>query len=632
MPAIPRGFVLAGAGIVTVSAFAIGGLIFLNASSSKQSAVGGAPPASGIEAPFATLGQVSPQDAVSATSALASQVAELGDAEAALIQALQSSTTTPSEVAHLQTTLASRGLAVGRSADLLAGTTGQSGAAPASAAAAMYGDVATVAYMQALSVANIGASDLLGPNRTQAIQAIALLSTRLSAGTPAHRWIFAAALGPLYQDNVIAVPVASTGADAPADAVVTASQARTTLTVDMRSLVTPDGTTAAALNSAADPAGGASLQQMAAVAAARLVLHAEQKRASTRAPLNTSTQPLTFDVAKQIVMSKGVLGADTDATLTFFALADRTDIMQMFSFFNKKAPGGVVESPNQMVWLAAVKAVVDGGADRPYVALLTAAITGGGKASAIDAATADSLQRLIFDQYLAIKEPTIKVAAARFVDPNVQIDLSYLIHQGAITVTCAVSGVQETLYLNAQGSGSQSTPDGYAGTETVNLPVDPTAANSWSYSCWSLYGQVGAGEVNGPRDTEVTATDTPRPAAPVRTSTPRPAAPPTSAPELDPTISAVLEYCQNPPTPAPPDASSSDGSAGFFDFSGLGDALGPAICAEIQARATAFAEGTPFTFSSPTPEEPVPASAATCTPTAGGSFDPVGGLAGGPPC
>jgi hypothetical protein len=115
------------------------------------------------------------------------------------------------------------------------------------------------------------------------------------------------------------------------------------------------------------------------------------------------------------------------------------------------------------------------------------------------------------------------------------------------------------------------------------------------------------------------------------TPTPEPAAA-KSTPTVDPTLSAFLEYCQNPPTPGAPDAGSSSDSGAYLDFSGVFDAIGPAICAELQAKATALAEGTPFT--TPTPEQAPPdtSSAPTCVPQSDGSFDPVGGLAGGTPC
>jgi hypothetical protein len=115
------------------------------------------------------------------------------------------------------------------------------------------------------------------------------------------------------------------------------------------------------------------------------------------------------------------------------------------------------------------------------------------------------------------------------------------------------------------------------------------------------------------------------------TPTPEPAAA-KSTPTVNPTLSAFLEYCQNPPTPGAPDAGSSSDSGAYLDFSGVFDAIGPAICAELQAKATALAEGTPFT--TPTPEQAPPdtSSAPTCVPGSDGSFDPVGGLAGGPPC
>ena len=505
----------------------------------------GAPPASGIETPSADVLQaVAPQDAVSATGVLSGEVADLNDAESAFIKALQSDAVTADELTPLQTTLASRALAVGRSADLLVDASDQADGSAATAAAAMYRNVATVAYTQALFVSDAAASDLLTPpGRAEAIQSVASLSAALSAGRPEHRAVFASALGAAFHDNVVAVPVPSGTGGALPDTVVTASDARITFAVsDIESLFTPEGTTAAALNAAADPAGGASIQDMRAVAAARLLLHADPKRAVTTAPLSAPAKPLTFEVANQIVMSKGVFGPDTDATLTFFALADRNDIMQMFSFFKKKAPDGVVESPNQMVWLGAIQAAAGGGG--PIYGPLIFAITGGTKPSSFDDATADTLQRLIFDEYLKLKEPTISIAGARFVDPNVQIDVSYQVHQGSITVTCAVFGAQKTLYFNARQSGAQSTPDGYAGTETVNLEVDRTASDSWSYSCWSLYGQVGAGEVTDGGSPSATATPvSPRPAA--ATPSPRPTA--TSSPAPSPTPESP-----EPPPAAPP--------------------------------------------------------------------------------
>ena len=114
------------------------------------------------------------------------------------------------------------------------------------------------------------------------------------------------------------------------------------------------------------------------------------------------------------------------------------------------------------------------------------------------------------------------------------------------------------------------------------------------------------------------------------TPTPEPAAT-KSTPTLDPTIAAFLDYCQNPPTPAPPDPNSDTGGP-FFDFSGLGDALGPAICASLQSAATAFAEGTPFPTPASTETPPDANSTPTCVPQSDRSFDPVSGLASGPPC
>jgi hypothetical protein len=100
-------------------------------------------------------------------------------------------------------------------------------------------------------------------------------------------------------------------------------------------------------------------------------------------------------------------------------------------------------------------------------------------------------------------------------------------------------------------------------------------------------------------------------------------------PALEPTIAAFLELCQETTTP---DTGSTDDSGTYLDFSGVFDGIGTAICADLQAKATAFAEGTPFPTAAPADTPSDTSGAPTCVPQSDGSFDPVGGLAGGTSC
>lgn len=532
------------------------------------------PPAAEVEK--SALQPVAPRDAVSATRTLALQVGDMNDAQAALVQALTSNTASAEELAQLQSTLAARSIAVGRSADLLVDTAGQQSGDVSDAAVAMYRDVATVAYAQALLIADATLTDLNDvQGRAEMIQSITALSLALSAGEPEHRAVFEAALGSSYEDNVIAVTVPVTDGDARPEAVVTRSRARIDFTVDdLSSLVTPEGVSAAALNAASDPASGATLAQMKAVAAARLSLHAEPARLASARRVAAPSKPLSFQVAKRIVMSRGVNLPDSDATLTFFALADQDDLMEVFSFLGKGSDAAA--SPNEMILQAALSVLSNDGdrSDRPDVALLTAAILGKSIGSKkISDATAASLQRLLFDQYLQLKEPTISVTGARFIIGGVvRINLSYEVHHGWITVTCQLSdGAQGMTYL-----------DRISSARTLDVRVNASGVGRWSYNCWSLYGQIGGGEVE----------DAGRPDAATPTATPRPQATPTSQPTPD-------------PCPISEDAVSS--AASLFE--------------ECPTSAA------PVAPPPPPPDTPTP-----CPPSSGG-YDPAGGLAsGGPGC
>jgi outer membrane biosynthesis protein TonB len=113
------------------------------------------------------------------------------------------------------------------------------------------------------------------------------------------------------------------------------------------------------------------------------------------------------------------------------------------------------------------------------------------------------------------------------------------------------------------------------------VPVDASGVGRWSYNCWSLYGQIGGGEVEDADHDAATPTATPRPPA-TPTSQPTPDPCPT-AESVDGVISAVelFKECPTPSAPAAP----------------------------------------------PPPDTPTP-----CPPSSGG-YDPAGGLAsGGPGC
>lgn len=511
------------------------GLAFVVALFAACSGGSSAPPASLPDAaPTATVEPAAPAlptsgldpiagaDLAQGTADLTDLVGALNDAEVALVLALDGGSTA-AELEQLQVQMVSRALAVGRLADLLADAAGREEGAAARATSDMYTDAAGVAYALALAGAVTPPADMLDAEMAATVQSgIADAWMWLSTGDPDDEEVFRGVLGNAYPNDLVTVEVE--GDDLP-DAAVFASQGRDPIETDLESVLTlmlPDSGTEEALNAAIDPNTVMSLQELAGVAAARLSLFAGPAHQATVAG-NTAPPTLSFTVARRLIMSKPGPVSNTQALRTFVALADPEDFADVWVLRGDTKPDG--KKMAEVIFEIAVDAF-GGRDDRPDLQFLADLLHYHGDELAERYPNlASTIQRILFDEYVAADEPVVQQTSARYDarTDTIVVMVSYSNPGRALTLICDGLDASESVVRIPKGSGQLAV--------VMKNEANPREHDDVEYFCRTKYGQVFNGEVD--LFESPTPTDTPEPVPPTAT-VPAPPPPPAQPPPDEP--------------------------------------------------------------------------------------------------
>jgi hypothetical protein len=338
----------------------------------------------------------------------------------------------------------------------------------------MYRNLATVAYAQAYSVAKPSITELLSKSgRSDALERIFTMRQALWTGVPDEA---------MPEDTGSASFSIDAGDQDPA-ALVTMSPERTLLDFPaVESDAAVESASADALLRASDPSNGTPLSELASIAAARLLLHAEPARGASRAAFSGG---LTFEVARRSIISSGIREAESDALRTFFALADQDDLVNVFSLLKENTGKEATEaSVSQMVYSAAARIFSGSRGIFNDTELLAIVILGRPVGSPPPAARDAALaQRLIFDVHLMTEEPSFALEEATFDPAAVGITVGFTITGGDLNVSCRLSSGAAQSHMVARSETSAS----------FRFPGPHTAPIG--YACWSIYGTFAQGEL-----------------------------------------------------------------------------------------------------------------------------------------